>query len=405
MSPNEDSSQPLSRDVVEDFVEQKSRILEENPDLNEEEVKAAVLNDFIGLLGWEIPRDGRMEYQFGEHNRNVVDYAFFLEGSSKLFIEAKSPGTPLENHRGQITEYLALDSVDLGVLTDGRTYEIYRTHIDEEGTVARQQVASLKLDEFPDKLSILQSLTKEEVTSGSYRDHFQHVVDLREARNALGTHRSDLAADIVNLVTDTIGPIAQESAREYVSEYLDNIERGLGSATSSGESTDSNPEADPEPTDEVPYEMVDDVVINTVRDEPVFPVTDLQNISGEDDAKVGVYSCNFDRGLPFVIEHEAWAFIRIDDAPEYFALYLTRPYQQIQIIGHVEDIISKQEFFATHQMERDPDDVDDSKKAILFDELYQLESPIPIGENPHRMRGLRYTTLGELKTARSIDDI
>ena len=405
MSPSEESPHLLDQDVVQDFVEQKSRILDENRDLNEEEMKAAILNDFNRLLGWEIPRDGRMEYQFGDHNRNVVDYAFFHEGSSKLFIEAKSPGTPLEDHRGQITEYLALDNVDLGVLTNGQTYEIYRSHIDEEGNVERQRVASIELDEFVDNLTVLQPLTKQEVTSGSFRDQLQHIVDLRDARKELGTHRSDLAADIVNLISDTIGTVAQEPAREHVSTYLDRVDRELSSATSSDEGTDQGLEPGPEPPGEASYEMVDDVVTDTLRDKPVFPITDNQDLPGEDDAQVGVYSCNFDRGLPFLIEHEAWAFIRMRDTPDYFALYLTRPYQQIQFIGRVEEVISKEDFFATHQLERDPDDVSENKKAILFDDIYQLESPIPIGEDPHRMRGLRYTTLGELKAAESIDDI
>lgn len=405
MSANEESSQPLPREVVRDFVEQKLRILDENPDLNEEETKTAILTDFIRLLGWEIPRDGRMEYQFGQHNTNVVDYAFFHEGTSNLFIEAKSPGTPLEDHRGQITEYLALDNVDLGVLTNGQTYEIYRTHIDEQGNVERQQVDIIELEDFVDKLPTLRSLTKQEVTSGSYHDHLQRVVDLREARKKLGTHRSDLAADIVKLVTDTIGSIAQEPAREHVSTYLDGIDRELSSVTSTDEGTDPEPEPEPEPLEEASYEMVDDVVIDTLRDEPVLSIIDIQDLPGEDDAKVGVYGCDFNRGLPFIVEQEAWAFIRIRSTPDYFAIYLNRPYQQIQIIGRVEEVISKQDFFATHQIERDSDEVADDKKAILFDEIFQLESPIPIGDNPHRMQGLLYTTLNDLKAAESIDDI
>lgn len=116
--PDEPSS-PLTEEDVRNFAEEKAEILEQNPDLNEEEVKAAVVTDFIQLLGWQIPIDGRMEYQFGEHNTNVVDYALLDEGTSKVFIEAKSPGKSLKNHRSQITEYLALDNVELGIFTNG----------------------------------------------------------------------------------------------------------------------------------------------------------------------------------------------------------------------------------------------------------------------------------------------
>jgi len=400
MSQTDESSSQLSRESVERFVEEKSHIIRDNPDLNEEEAKAAIITDFIRLLGWEIPQDGRMEYQFGDHNTNVVDYAFFHEGSSKLFLEAKSPGTALDGHRSQIKEYLALDNVELGVLTNGKVYEIYRSYVVDDEHVERQQVDRIELDEFPEKLPVLNSLTKADVTSGSYRDQLQRVIDIRNAREALAANEQQLASDIVTLVSETVGTIAQEPARQHVSDYLDHIDDELAPSSDTG--TDG---PEPEPPTEPEIEMVDDIVIDSLRDEPIFPVKALADLPGNADAKVGVYACDFDRGLPFIAEHNAWGFIRIDSKPGYFSIYLNRPYQQIQLIGRVAEIISKDEFFATHTVNRDPDDVADDKKALLFDELYQLENPIPIGDNPHRMQGLIYTTLGALVSADTTDDI
>lgn len=397
------SSSALSAGEVQEFVDRKQRILRENPDLNEEEIKAAVLTDFIRLLGWEIPIDGRMEYQFGEHNTNVVDYALLDDdGVSKVFVEAKSPGTSLASHRSQITEYLALDDVELGVLTNGEVYEIYRTHITDGDRVERQLVSEIRLPEFPENLDVLNSLTKPEVTAGTYRDRLQRVVDLQNARDTLDENRQELASDLVSTVADRIGSIVQEPARDHVSDYLDSIDAELASAT--GREPESiDPEAELAHVDDIEFE--DGVVVDMNSGQPIFETVDLANLPGDEDAKVGVYACDFERGMPFVYEHDAWGFIRIASKPEYFCLYLNRPYQQLQVVASVSDIVSKDAFFTERDVSRDPEEIADDKMALIFDDIYQLANPIPVGEVSSRMQGLMYTSLGELRSAETTDDL
>lgn len=402
MGSSSESPSPLTEEEVRDFVQEKTEILEQNPDLNEEEIKAAVITDFIRLLGWQIPLDGRMEYQFGEHNTNVVDYALLDDGVSKVFVEAKSPGGSLDRHRSQITEYLALDNVELGVLTNGEVFEIYRTHISNNEQVERQQVARIELRDFVDHLDVLNSLTREEVTSGSYRERLQRVVDLDNARNALGENRQELSRDIVTVVTDSIGPIAQEAAREHVSDYLENVDEELQSTDGTGPSR-LDPEAEMERAEQI--EMRDNVIIDSLRDEPIFPITELSEVPGNDEADVGVYPCDFERGLQFIHEHNAWGFISIASQPDYFCIYLNQPYQQIQLIGKVEDLVTKDGFFAQYEVSRDPAEIADNKKAVIFESVQQLSDPISIGERPHRMQGLMYTTLGDLRSAATTDDL
>lgn len=402
MGHSNESSSSLTEEEVRDFVKDKTAILEQNPDLNEEETKAAVITDFIRLLGWQIPLDGRMEYQFGEHNTNVVDYALLDDGISKVFVEAKAPGTSLEKHRSQITEYLALDNVELGVLTNGEVYEIYRTHISNGEQVERQRVAQIELQDLVNHLDVLNSLTKEEVNSGSYREKLQRVVDLNNARDALAENRQELSRDIVNVVTDSVGTIAQEVARNHVGDYLDSIDNELRSSDET-ETTTVDPAAELERIERI--EMRDDVIVDPLRDEPLFPITPLGEIPGNDEVQVGVYACDFERGLPFIHEYEAWGFIRIASQPDYFCIYLNQPYQQIQLIGKVGDVITKDEFFAQYDVSRDPAEVADNKKAILFESIHQLSDPIPVGKRPERMQGLLYTTLGELRSASSTDDL
>ena len=90
-------------------------------------------------------------------------------------------------------------------------------------------------------------------------------------------------------------------------------------------------------------EVVDDIIVDKATKEPIFAVKDVDTIEAGDSTQVGVYASNLDRGIPFIQKHKAWGFIKIAADPEYFCIYLTRRYQQVQLIAVVDDIVSKEE--------------------------------------------------------------
>ncbi len=524
MSTSADSPSELTREELRRFAEAKKDIIENNPNMNEEETKTAIITDFVNLLGWEIPQDGNMEYQFGDHNTNVVDYAFLPAGTSKLFVEAKPQGTALqEKHQNQLKEYLLLDNVDLGILTNGEVYELYRRFVNEDGDVETQLIDRITLSEFPEYAALINIFSKSQVTDETYVERLKRINNIRRAQEALEENHEQISNDIVNLVTDSVGEIAEQPTKDSIAEFLDSVDERLAEMTPTGP-----PDGDTDPYDvieqetgvefrngdvhfvadvsardhlrdviqvlfgnghltvddlpipagptrhilnseptnregeemangeevvdgvfaelnasketlkqftetivataddardlqdsisttedpvntgsrEVSIEMLDgDTVVDGETGDPLFPVTDWNSISGEDSTKVGVYASDFDRGLPFIAEHNAWGFVNIASEPEYFCIYVNRPYQQIQLIGVVKDIISKNEFIEGRDLDRDTEEIDDSKKVIEFSDVYQLEKPIPIGEASSRMQGLLYTTFGELRTAETTDDL
>jgi len=158
-------------------------------------------------------------------------------------------------------------------------------------------------------------------------------------------------------------------------------------------------------TSDTPVEMAEQgIVVDQQSKDPVVPVTSLEEFS-DDSAQVGVYASDFDRGVPFLLKHNAWGFIRIGSNPDYFSIYLNRPHQQVHFFGPVDEIISQQDFAENHATDRDLSDIADSKKVVKFSKLYQLENPIPVGEMSSRMQGLLYTTLGEMEAAETTDDL
>jgi hypothetical protein len=518
----EDSS-GLTAEDLRQFTSEKQDILDNNPQMNEEETKTAVVTDFVNLLGWEIPQDGHMEYQFGGHTTNIVDYAFFHNGVSKLFTEAKPYGATIkEKNRNQIKEYLKLDDVDLGILTNGGIYEFYRRFVNDDQNVEIQRIARIPLREFPDNAVLISTFSAPQVKNGKYAERLERINALQTAQETLTDNQEQLATDIVEVVTDSVGSIAHQPAENNVVEFLDCVgddlaemtptrsqtatdsaysvvqdETGIkftddevhftddGSArdhfrsviqvlfghgylshedlpipsgptryilntepvdregnemrdgeevvegvyvelhantdslkryvqkvvaTATGEhetdtSSKGTDESSARATGSPSLQMVDGTIVDEETGEPAFPVASLDDLTGSDSAKVGVYAADFDRGVPFIAEQNAWGFINIASEPEYFCIYINRPHQQVQLIGEVKDIIDQQEFLATHDYNGDLDDVADSKKVITFDDIYQLEAPIQFGESQGRMQGLLYTTLKDLKTAATTDDL
>jgi hypothetical protein len=522
---------PVSRAELQAFAESKQETLTNNPQLNEEETKTAVLNGFVELLGWQIPRDGRMEYQFGGHNTNVADYAFFHNGTSKLFIEAKAPSAGItDSHRDQIREYLVLDNADLGVLTNGEVYELYRRYITDDSDVRKQRVDAVTLEEFPEKAVLLNTLTKTQVTSGTYAERLERYFELQEAQRRLNTNQENIAGALVETVTEAVGSIAEQPARTHVIEYLDSVQEELadrspnqperrtprevletetpmefedGETVFAGEAsardhfraavqtlfryghlttedvpitagskryilntepvdrdgeqmtdgeeivegvfaelnagtaqlerfvtallqeTGSSPtETSDQTTEDSPIGSTgeitateteateleiamsdDEVLVDAEAEEPLFPVMSRETLSGEPSTKIGVYASDFNRGLPFIAQHESWGFINIASEPEYFCIYLNRPYQQVQLIGEVLDVVSKGRFFNEHDVNRDPAEIDDSKMVVNFERVYQFENPITVGETSSRMQGLLYTTLESLRGAETTEQL
>ena len=490
--------------------------------MNEEETKTAIITDFVNLLRWEIPADGNMEYQFGNHNPNIVDYAFFHNGSSKLFVEAKSVGTSLtEKNRNQIKEYLLLDNVDLGILTNGEEYEFYRRVVNTDGDVETQRIETVTLSNFPSYTVLLNIFSKAQVTDETYKQRLERIKEIQTARETLQNNREQISNDLVKVLTESAGGITEQPAKGHVVEFLESVSEELTEMTQIG-GTDSKDDpydvveqntdvrfdrdeislkegvsardhlreviqvlfgqglltvdilpiaAGPtryilntEPTDrdgepmtdseEVvdgvyvelnasrdsikhfiqtiinatneqhhtpkatsvnsaggavseheKIELVDGIVVNKSTGESTFAVKDLDTIGSGDSAQVGVYASDLARGIPFIQRHKAWGFINIASKPEYFCIYLTRPYQQVQVIGVVEDTISKNQFISEREIDRDPTEIVDSKKVITFSEVYQLETPIPVGDVSSRMQGLLYTSLDELKRAETTDDL
>jgi hypothetical protein len=130
-------------------------------------------------------------------------------------------------------------------------------------------------------------------------------------------------------------------------------------------------------------------------------------LEGPDDAMVAVFPSQ-QSGVEFLKENNAWGFVRINQNPEYVAMYISEDVQAVRYIAEVAKIVPAGEAQLARTLENyvgDQANFDRDKKVVVFepDSLYRLEDEIPLGDRvPY---SLRYTELGRLKSAASTNDI
>jgi hypothetical protein len=119
-------------DLAQTLVTVRDRIARhERENIGEQDTKAALIVPVLRALGWDVEdlEDVKLEYRRRPPD-NPVDYALFLLRTPRLFIEAKSLGSHLDDGKwaAQILAYATVAGVEWVALTDGNAWRIYNSH-------------------------------------------------------------------------------------------------------------------------------------------------------------------------------------------------------------------------------------------------------------------------------------
>jgi len=118
-------------DAIAGLTGKARRLLAKNGQVGEANTKAALVEPMLETLGWDI-RDldeVQQEYRYKSQD-NPVDYALFISGKARLFVEAKSLGRDLGQHKwkSQTVNYANTAGVEWCVLTDGNFWQVYKSN-------------------------------------------------------------------------------------------------------------------------------------------------------------------------------------------------------------------------------------------------------------------------------------
>lgn len=384
----------ISTSAISRFVSEAHEVLDSSPQMNESNTKFKLIEPFLqNVLGWDrasIDREYTVSMATSSYN---VDYALSTDELPEVFVEAKGSDTTLEQHNAdQLQDYLRIQEVPWGLLTNGQQYRLYQMDM-ETGSVRFHLIADATLDTLSAHRQAFSAISQPAIETGDSESLVQYIRERNQTIQALKDEKQELADQITDLITTNTSDIVRQSSEQEAKSLIDRLIERLQTESQGQE---------PQPGIEEP--PVIDELETPDLDEP-FPELTRDQLPGNNDALVGVYASS-EAGVEFLREYQAWGFISIARQPEYFMIYLTRPYQHIRYFGTVKDLVPANEFVASRDISPDEYQYDDSKKVVIFSELYRLTDPLPIGtENPHRVQGLMYTTIGKVKVAESIDDL
>ena len=154
--------------------------------LDESATKQGVVLRLLSLAGWDTFDIAQVvpEYTVGTRR---VDYALRPGTPNAVFIEVKRPGENLERHQQQLLEYCFQEGVKLAVLTNGRTWWLYRPL--QSGSWEQRRFLTIDLEvQEPSVVEhrFLEYLSPERVGSGQAVGDAEALVESQQRAEIIG---------------------------------------------------------------------------------------------------------------------------------------------------------------------------------------------------------------------------
>jgi len=219
---------------VKEYVEHAQSVIDDAPQMDEANTKAAVLRDFLDLLGWKIPTNTQLEYSVKVGTRSYkVDYALLLEGAPVAFFEAKGVDTALtSDHREQLATYMKNENVNWGILSNGEQYQFLRREV-VDTNVSVEVLTEADLQQLPEQLTILRAFTKDAIEAGDSEKIANRIEELKTARSTLEEEKDDLSADIATVLTEnvseTLSTLVESKAKQMIDGLVREIDEEINS--------------------------------------------------------------------------------------------------------------------------------------------------------------------------------
>jgi len=182
---------------------------------NEESTKQFLILPVIGALGYDYtdPLVVQPEYvaDFRPGMPERVDYAIMRDGNPIVVIECKKVGTDLSINRGQLRAYFtALQSVRLGVLTNGLSFEFFvdceNTNImDQEPFVTLDLEAATRAPIPADVLDALLALTRSNFQPDAVTEMAEWRLVAKRVRTVLMQEVREPSDEFCRLILQRVG--------------------------------------------------------------------------------------------------------------------------------------------------------------------------------------------------------
>lgn len=174
---------------------------------NEDQTKTSLILPFIRLLGYDVFDASEVlpEYSadFGTKRGEKIDYVIKRQGKPALLVEAKSARIDLDSgHASQLFRYYSTMDTRIGILTNGRTYQLF-ADLNKANVMDSKPFIVIDMLDFDERLTgVIEGLTK---------DGFKPEIVLKRARelNIRREIRARLQREINRPSADLVKHFAQ----------------------------------------------------------------------------------------------------------------------------------------------------------------------------------------------------
>lgn len=316
----------------------------------------------------------------GERLGFTVEYGIYQGKSSEIGYDGRWISTVEDTETHLVVESKKSTAYKIDPSQAGD----YMDEISDEEGIDRQQVYGLYVVGDDDLDTVAQT-----ILGSPYRDRMrvisaQRLLDLLTIQEESGLRHEQ--------VVDVLLPINTADVGQLVGMIQDVIEFQEQETDGGTQTGNDDPVSGWQP------QIGADAVQGTIE---------RDQLDGPDDATVAVFPSQ-KSGVEFLKENNAWGFVRINQNPEYVAMYISEDVQTVRYVAEVDKIVPAEEAQLARTLENyvgDQANFDEDKKVVVFesDSLYRLADEIPLGDRvPY---SLRYTDLGRLKGAESTNDI
>ena len=225
----------MDSEAIGEYMEYAQRILDKNPQMDEANTKAKLIRDLLELLGWDFATDIDLEYSIPMASQTYkVDYALLLGDTPAVFVEAKGSDTTLsDSHREQLQWYMKTQDVDWGLLTNGRTNEVFQRRVENE-QITVERLGTAAIDELTGKTNLLSALSKESIESGEAKHIAEKISRLAQAKRKLRENKEEIAEAVARTVAEKVGDSVSQQAENEAKTLVDNLVAELDGGTEIG---------------------------------------------------------------------------------------------------------------------------------------------------------------------------
>jgi len=390
----------MDRKDVDEYVDRCQQLIESSPQMDEENTKVKLVQPFLELLGWDLySTEVSLEYTIPMASGSThVDYALLIGDSPVVFVEAKPVRSTLtDSEVTQLRSYMRQElDVDWGILTNGKSFEVLTKNQQNGGEEV--SVVQFGLDDLAENPGVLELLTKGSIRSGKSDEIATQVAQTNQAIRHLQEKEDSVTESVAATVESEVGELTIDvdaQAREFVQNLVSVLREQRQFVSENPRKQSATTEPQDTTTDDI-----------GVSENAIAGKISRQEITGNPDPRVAVFPTK-ESGIPFLKENEAWGFVRVGKEFEYVAMYVTGNVREVKYVAKVRDVVDPSEA----ELRREPSEYKDGakiaegKKVVRFEQgsLHELEDPIPF--KTKYPQGVRYTTLGALRTGETTDDL